>query len=55
MRIDISKRMVLLIMFMTLATLKYLKLNSLIDDLLLLVAGAILGKEALDAVKTKKE
>jgi len=52
--IDISKRLTLLIIFLALAILKYAGLNSLIDDALLLVIGASIGKEVIQDAKKKE-
>lgn len=54
MEFDVSRRTVLLVTFVGLLISKYLGLNSLVDDLLILVVGAILGKEALNGVKQKR-
>lgn len=45
--LDVSKRVYFLCIFVGLLVSKYLGLNDVIDDVLLLVVGAMLGKEVL--------
>jgi len=51
--IELSRNITLLILFLGLLVLKVLKLNGIIDDMLILVIGAIIGREVLTNVKTR--
>lgn len=51
----LTKRAMLLILFIGLLLMKCLGYNSVIDDMLLLVIGAVVGKEVLTNAKTNGE
>lgn len=51
--IELSRNITLLILFSGLLVLKILGFNSIIDDMLILVIGAIIGREVFNNVKTR--
>ena len=51
----LTKRVMLIIVFLGLLLMKCLGFNSVVDDMLLLIIGAIAGKEVLDHAKTTGE
>ena len=53
MAIELSRNITLLLIFLGLIVLKALEFNSVIDDLLILIVGALLGREVLSNVKTR--
>jgi len=53
MTLELSRNITLLILFLGLLVLKLLEFNSVIDDMLMLVIGALLGREVLSNVKTR--
>lgn len=52
---ELTKRMMLIIVFLGLLLMKGLGYNSTIDDMLLLVIGAICGKELIENERRKKD
>jgi len=53
MPLELSRNITLLLIFLGLIVLKALEFNSVIDDLLILIVGALLGREVLSNVKTR--
>jgi len=53
MPLELSRNITLLILFLGLLVLKLLDFNGIIDDMLILVIGAIIGREVISNVKTR--
>jgi len=53
MTIELSRNITLLILFLGLLVLKLLDFNGIVDDMLILVIGAIIGREVFNNVKTR--
>jgi len=53
MPLELSRNITLLLLFLGLLVLKVLGFNSIIDDMLILVIGAIIGREVFNSVKTR--
>lgn len=53
MKLELSRNITLLLLFLGLLVLKALGHNSVVDDMLILVIGAIIGKEVLSNVKSR--
>ena len=51
--IELSRNITLLLLFLGLLVLKLLDFNGIIDDMLILVIGAIIGREVINNVKTR--
>ena len=51
--IELSRNITLLILFLGLLVLKILGFNSVIDDAIMLVIGALIGREVLSNVKSR--
>jgi len=51
--IELSRNITLLILFLGLLVLKVLGFNSVIDDAIMLVIGALIGREVLSNVKSR--
>jgi len=51
--LELSRNITLLLIFLGLIFLKALGFNTVIDDLLILIVGALLGKEVLSNVKSR--
>ena len=51
MILELSRNITLLLIFLGLIILKALEFNSVVDDLLILIVGALLGKEVLSNAK----
>lgn len=55
MKLDISRRMALLIIFLGLLLMKYYGFNEILDDAIMLVIGAIIGVDVLSGKIRGKE
>jgi len=53
MPLELSRNITLLILFLGLLVLKLLDFNGIIDDMLILVIGAIIGREVISNAKQK--
>ena len=53
MTLELSRNITLLLIFLGLIILKTLDFNSAIDEMIILIIGAIIGREVLSNVKTR--
>ena len=53
MTLELSRNITLLLIFLGLIILKALDFNSAIDEMIILIIGAIIGREVLSNVKTR--
>lgn len=54
MPLELSRNITLLLLFFGLLVLKLLDFNGIIDDMLILVIGAIIGREVINNVRTSR-